>query len=268
MASRRETRVAKGPTMSTSTITRSPGLAVGSFVVGGGRAISPELDALVLEAAAQLGATFDGAPVTIRYNTGGASGGAWLQTSAQDAIGRNAEVGITAWQSPETSDLHLSVRISPVATGSDPIYESADTVEAAVETILAHAPATFDALVETIAAAEARFRDDHVRLGLSAVRSDGAYFVFADNDDDGRALLASVARSTSTVNAPFSRYAIPATFVVKGGRVQPRGGAGAVGAHGVPWSNAHDFEANTVYRMTDGGSTVEALGVAVKRRRP
>jgi hypothetical protein len=79
------------------TVERSGGIATGlGYVVGGGyEGLTPELDAVVADAAQKLAAAF-GMDVTIRFNTDRRRGGAWLKTGAVDGVWRNAEVGISA----------------------------------------------------------------------------------------------------------------------------------------------------------------------------
>lgn len=83
-----------------SNIERSQGLPIdpvmGFVAGGGGRGATTALDDVVQYAAEALSALYEGAPVTIRFNSDRMSGGAWLKTAEQDYIGGNAEVGITA----------------------------------------------------------------------------------------------------------------------------------------------------------------------------
>jgi len=255
--------------MTTGTITHSPGIPISTsgLVAGGGRAASGALGHLIDDAARRLSAHFQAAPVTVRFNTGGASGGAWLQTHVVDAIGRNTEVGITAWTDPDTGEIGMGVMLSPLVTGADRAFEQVSSVDEAITVIEAQVSHTYASLVEALAVAAATYREDHVRIGLSSVRSDGAYFVFARDDEAGTALLAKVARSRSKVNGHFGPYAPISTFEIASGRVRPRGGYGAVGANGTPWLSAHDVQLNTIYRVTAGGSMIEDLGQAVRTPR-
>lgn len=81
-----------------STIERSPGVPVSVGVIGAmvGRGTGlPTLDPVVANAANLLHERFE-MPVTIRFNSDGESGGAWLKTHERDRIGANAEIGISA----------------------------------------------------------------------------------------------------------------------------------------------------------------------------
>lgn len=88
-------------------IERSPGLPIsasGLRAGGGEHGATETLDSLVQEAAEALSDLYGHAPVTIRFNSDRRSGGAWLKTAEPDYIGGNAEVGITAFISPDDSE--------------------------------------------------------------------------------------------------------------------------------------------------------------------
>lgn len=88
-------------------ITRSSGVPISidgmptGYVAGGGYSgATPDLDAMVEQAAAVL-ADYYGIGVTIRFNSDRRSGGAWLVTHAVDGVGANAEIGICAGYYPD-----------------------------------------------------------------------------------------------------------------------------------------------------------------------
>lgn len=77
-------------------ISRSPGIAVHNYIVGGGwRGFSSELDIIVMQEAEFLRDHY-GVNVTIRYNSDRMSGGAWLIDSEEDNIGSNSSIGLGA----------------------------------------------------------------------------------------------------------------------------------------------------------------------------
>ena len=87
-------------------ISRSPGIAVHNYIVGGGwRGCSNELDTVVMREAEFLRDYYH-INVTIRFNSNRLSGGAWLIDSKKDGIGSNSSIGLGA--SP-VSYTHLDV---------------------------------------------------------------------------------------------------------------------------------------------------------------
>lgn len=78
------------------TISRSSGIIVRGFVVGGGqRGFSEELDRIVMQEAEFLRDHFH-SNVTIRYNSDRLSGGAWLVDAPVDTFGANSSIGLGA----------------------------------------------------------------------------------------------------------------------------------------------------------------------------
>jgi hypothetical protein len=97
-------------------ITRSPGVIVSHglstvIVGGGGRGASDLLDETIARAAEQLRDLFN-MDVTIRYNSDGRSGGAWVVTHERDRVWANAEIGITGGLHHETGELQISTLLS------------------------------------------------------------------------------------------------------------------------------------------------------------
>ena len=77
-------------------ISRSPGIAVHNYIVGGGwRGCSNELDTVVMRDAEFLRDHYH-INVTIRFNSNRLSGGAWLIDSKKDGIGSNSSIGLGA----------------------------------------------------------------------------------------------------------------------------------------------------------------------------
>lgn len=77
-------------------ISRSPGIAVHNYIVGGGwRGCSNELDTVVMREAEFLRDHYH-INVTIRFNSNRLSGGAWLIDSKKDGIGSNSSIGLGA----------------------------------------------------------------------------------------------------------------------------------------------------------------------------
>ena len=77
-------------------ISRSPGIAVHNYIVGGGwRGSSNELDTVVMQEAEFLRDHYH-INVTIRFNSNRLSGGAWLIDSNKDGIGSNSSIGLGA----------------------------------------------------------------------------------------------------------------------------------------------------------------------------
>ena len=73
-------------------ISRSPGIAVHNYIVGGGwRGCSNELDTVVMQEAEFLRDHYH-INVTIRFNSNRLSGGAWLIDSKKDGIGSNSRL--------------------------------------------------------------------------------------------------------------------------------------------------------------------------------
>lgn len=142
-----------------SRVERSPGIPIstsGLLAGGGGRGLTQSLDDLVQQAAEALSDLYDGAPVTIRFNSDRRSGGAWLKTVEPDYIGGNAEVGINASVSPDDPEAtpRLSVSLRHVALASDDWETdfaerkggSAESIEEAVALLREHAVTDFDVL--------------------------------------------------------------------------------------------------------------------------
>lgn len=77
-------------------ISRSHGIAVHNYIVGGGwQGFTRELDSIVVQEAEFLRDHY-GVDVTIRYNSDRMSGGAWLIDSEKDSIGSNSSIGLGA----------------------------------------------------------------------------------------------------------------------------------------------------------------------------
>ena len=72
-------------------VTRSVGICVNGFVVGGGyEGKTKELDNLIIEASKYMQETFK-RDITIRYNSDGESGGAWIKDNEW-----SCKIGLTA----------------------------------------------------------------------------------------------------------------------------------------------------------------------------
>lgn len=78
----------------THSISRSSGIIVQGFIVGGGqRGLSEELDRIVMQEAKFLREHFH-SDVTIRYNSDRLSGGAWLVDAPVDTLVTNSSIGL------------------------------------------------------------------------------------------------------------------------------------------------------------------------------
>lgn len=256
--------------MSTTNVTHSPGVAIGNtgFIAGGGKASTEAYREAADTAAAALSDYFGGALVSVRFNSQGGSGGAWLVTNENDAVGRNAEIGIIAWVNPETDERGFTVRLAPIATGGTEYFmASVDTLPEALALIAHEAPVTVDELKARIKAASDKYRDEHIRMGLISRDGDGnSYFVFAEHSEEGRALLVSVQRSRSKINQVFNTWHQETVYEIRGHQVTPRT-FGVVSSRKTPWMSALDVEVNTVYKVSPDGKTAEALGTAFMGRR-
>lgn len=124
-----------------NSIDRSPGIPIGVSGLragGGSHGATDALDSIVQRAAEALSDIYSYAPVMIRFNSDRMSGGAWLKTADPDYIGGNAEVGITAFVSPDDPDATpgLSVILRRLArAGDDWEIDFAEMEGASVESV-------------------------------------------------------------------------------------------------------------------------------------
>ena len=253
--------------MTTANITHSPGVAIGGtgLIAGGGKPDSGAYRDAADAAARALSEHFDGALVSVRFNSQGGAGGAWLVTNENDSVGRNAEIGIIAWINDETGERSFTVRLAPIATrDGEHFAASVDTLAEALALIAHEAPVTLDELKARIQAASDKYRDEHLRMALIARASDGSnHMVFADTTEAGKALLVSVQRSRAKHNLIFNTWHQEALFEINAHQVSSRR-FGLVSRVAVPWTSALDIEPNVVYRVAADGKSAEAIGTAFR----
>ncbi|BDZ52699.1 hypothetical protein GCM10025867_49400 (plasmid) [Frondihabitans sucicola] len=256
--------------MTIANVTRSPGVPIAGtgLIAGGGTPDNEDYREHADAAAAALSTYFDGALVSVRFNSQGGSGGAWLVTNDHDAVGRNAEIGIIAWINPETNERGFTVRLAPIATGTtEHFVASVDTLPEALALVAHEAPVTLDELKARIQAASDKYREEHLRMGLVARQSDGsAHVVFADTSEQGKALLVSVQRSRAKNNLVFNTWHQEALYEIKDLQVSSRR-TGLVSHIRTPWKSALDVETNVVYVIAPDGKSAESLGAAFSGRR-
>ena len=250
-------------------IVHSPGIPIGmGLAAGGGSPSCADLYDRVEAAAEGLSSHFGGATVSIRYNSGGGSGGAYLQTRVVDSIGANAEVGIGAGLNPGTGELLMYVLVSGVVSNDgERHYVSAASVKDALRVVSELVPLSAVEVQAKVEAAAAEFRRNHIRLAIFAHDNEGgATVVFAENNEEGRALLERVQKSRSKLNRPMQRE--PSVVEIKNGSIRNRQRSWDAFPLNTPWKDATTIETNTVYRVGldrgTGLTTAIDLGLAVK----
>lgn len=241
--------------MTTTNITRSPGIAIngtGLIAGGGGKGATATLDSTVQAAAEALSALYPGAPVAIRFNSDRRSGGAWLKTAEQDGIGKNAEVGITAYIATSTKAIHVMTYLSTVGTEDNiNVYRETESVEAAAKLIGTLAVPTFAELVDRIARNALQFADKYIRYVLIGRLPDGQQTMAVEpHTEEGKAELERLTQSRAKANASFPSYIQPHAARIKDGELRVSG-AYSTGSGWVAWADAREVESGVVY--ADGG---------------
>lgn len=251
----------------TTTIERSPGIALPTgHVAGGGRSgATPELDAHVAAAAEALGKHFDG-PVAIRFNSDRRSGGAWLRTSEQDAIGRNAHVGISAGIDHETGAINTWVRLSPLATGHDGMGGAVESISDAVDFIRDHCDGSAADLIERERIAVAAWRETHLRRAMvtSAIHDGRRVSLIVFGAADAPEAMATIRRSRTANASNFPSYMLDGLVAIDDGVVMPRS-MGITRLSKTPWRTALDVREGVLYRVYENG-TADDMGPVLARK--